>query len=1192
STQTQNVIIDDVTAPTPDVAVLADVTAECEVTSLTAPTATDNCSNATITVTNDAMLPISGEGTTTVVTWSYNDGNGNISTQTQNVIIDDVTAPTPDVAVLADVTAECEITSLTAPTATDNCSNATVTVTSDAMLPITAQGTTVVTWSYDDGNGNISTQTQNVILDDVTAPVVDAATLPDLVFNCVVTSLTPPTATDNCVGTVTGTATFPINTTRVVMWSFDDGNGNVTTQSQLVIIERRAIDAIANVTACDTFTLPTITGDYLTGSQQYYTQPGGNGTAFAEATTLNFADFASYPVTLYAYDTDGAGCSAERSFTLTINATPVIAPIAAVTACDQYVLPALPVGNYFTFPGGNGNMVAAGTVITATQTLFVYATNGSCTDQESFTVNIQPLDNPAFNYSAATYCPNGTDPTPTVTGLAGGTFTSTTGLAINATTGVIDLDASILGSYVVTYTTNGNCPQSSTVNVTIEDNDAPVPTLAVLAAVTAQCEVTSLVAPTATDNCGGTVTVTSDAIFPITGEGTTTVVTWTYTDANGNTATQTQNVVIDDTTAPVATMAALPSLTFNCDVSSLTAPTATDNCVGTITATTSATFPINATRTVTWTYDDGNGNVSTQTQLIVIERLAINAIANATQCDTFTLPTITGNFLTGAQQYYTQPGGNGTAFAEGTTLNFADFASYPVTLYAYDANSAGCSAQVAFQLTINNSPVVAPIADVTICDQYVLPALPVGNYFTFPGGNGTLISAGSVITASQTLFVYAQDPSGDCSDEESFVINITPSDITGATFDNANFTFNGTAQSIFVQNIPSTATVVYTNNGQTNAGTYVVTATITSANATCNTVTRTATMTIGRAEQTITFDPLMRRRLFVDPDFQINASASSGLPLTYTFSFTGASPAATVSATGFVTLLDQGEILITASQPGNGNFLPAQQVQRRLEVYLGDNADLDAITISGDVINNPDSEIYYLIDCDDSADFVDVELTNNDSATFNPGATFTINTPRPGIYRQQVIVTAENGMVTRTYNITVERRFQFDAIVEQKYNNVLVVNNNPANNGGYSFVAYEWFKNDRRVGTQQFFSEGDNATDVLDPTALYYVRMTTTTGEVLQTCVSTISLGNTFSLTVLENPVISGRKLNVRADYPTSELDNARYELYSASGQYLYTVRVDGVDTAIELSESLPVGMYRLVLITQARSQSVNFIKN
>jgi hypothetical protein len=36
-----------------------------------------------------------------------------------------------------------------APTATDNCAGS-VTVTHDATLPITTQGTAVVTWTYDD----------------------------------------------------------------------------------------------------------------------------------------------------------------------------------------------------------------------------------------------------------------------------------------------------------------------------------------------------------------------------------------------------------------------------------------------------------------------------------------------------------------------------------------------------------------------------------------------------------------------------------------------------------------------------------------------------------------------------------------------------------------------------------------------------------------------------------------------------------------------------------------------------------------------------------------------------------------------------------------------------------------------------------------------------------------------------------
>ncbi|MDG5493273.1 hypothetical protein N4270_17090, partial [Psychroserpens sp. SPM9] len=212
STQTQNVIIDDVTAPTPDAVSLSDITAECEVTSLTAPTATDNC-GGTVTVTHDATLPISGEGTTTVVTWTYDDGNGNTSTQTQNVIIDDVTAPIPDAVSLSDITAECEVTSLTAPTATDNCGG-TVTITHDATLPISGEGTTtIVTWTYDDGNGNTSTQTQNVIIDDVTVPTPDAVNLSDITAECEVTSLTAPTATDNCGGTVTVThdATLPIS---------------------------------------------------------------------------------------------------------------------------------------------------------------------------------------------------------------------------------------------------------------------------------------------------------------------------------------------------------------------------------------------------------------------------------------------------------------------------------------------------------------------------------------------------------------------------------------------------------------------------------------------------------------------------------------------------------------------------------------------------------------------------------------------------------------------------------------------------------------------------------------------------------------------------------------------------------------------------------------------------------------------
>ena len=77
-------------------------------------------------------------------------------------------------------------------------------------LSYTDQGTYMVTWMYDDGNGNISQQIQTVIVDDVTPPVPDLANLPDVTGECSATITVTPTATDNCEGTIIGTTTDPL----------------------------------------------------------------------------------------------------------------------------------------------------------------------------------------------------------------------------------------------------------------------------------------------------------------------------------------------------------------------------------------------------------------------------------------------------------------------------------------------------------------------------------------------------------------------------------------------------------------------------------------------------------------------------------------------------------------------------------------------------------------------------------------------------------------------------------------------------------------------------------------------------------------------------------------------------------------------------------------------------------------------
>ncbi|MBL0253808.1 MAG: hypothetical protein IPQ27_02120, partial [Chitinophagaceae bacterium] len=161
------------------------------------PSATDNCRWFKITRLADPTT-YNAQGSYTI-TWTFDDGNGNTSTATQNVIVDDVTAPTAPT--IADATGECSVT-VTAPTATDNCAGSVTGTTTD---PTTYNaGFLYITWTFDDGNGNTSTATQNVIVDDVTAPA--APTIADATGECSVT-VTAPTATDNCAGSVTGTTT-------------------------------------------------------------------------------------------------------------------------------------------------------------------------------------------------------------------------------------------------------------------------------------------------------------------------------------------------------------------------------------------------------------------------------------------------------------------------------------------------------------------------------------------------------------------------------------------------------------------------------------------------------------------------------------------------------------------------------------------------------------------------------------------------------------------------------------------------------------------------------------------------------------------------------------------------------------------------------------------------------------------------
>ena len=104
----------------------------------------------------------------------------------------------------------------------------------------------------------------------------------------------------------------------------------------------------------------------------------------------------------------------------------------------------------------------------------------ACTFLKTCNITVSAGTTPVTNFSYNTpVCTSGTNPSPVLAAgfTPGGSFTSTAGLSINSTTGVINLASSTPGTYTITYTLAASACQtagSSTAQITISSSIAPV----------------------------------------------------------------------------------------------------------------------------------------------------------------------------------------------------------------------------------------------------------------------------------------------------------------------------------------------------------------------------------------------------------------------------------------------------------------------------------------------------------------------------------------------------------------------------------------------------------------------------------------------------------------------------------------------------------------------------------------------
>jgi hypothetical protein len=349
--------------------------------------------------------------------------------------------------------------------------------------------------------------------------------------------------------------------------------------------------------------------------------------------------------------TDGSGHLIEGTYTITYSASDGNGGTASVTrtvVVDESSLPSILINGgsnvtvechtSYTDAGATASVSCSGSIPVTTSgtvdvntpgtyTITYSATSGGNTVTADRTVTVVDTTAPTLALNGANpmtvECHTGfVDPGVTASdSCAGGAGVTVT------TSGTVD--ANTVGTYTVTYNgvdPSGNeaAPVTRTVNVV--DTTPPVITM-VGGNMTVECH-TSFTDPgaSANDGCEGPVPVSTSGSVDVNTPGTYTL-TYSATDAHGNTGTATRTVTVVDTTPPVISCPAdiVVYLPLNSPATSMAvsypAPTATDSCSSTVNVTTSqasgSVFPVGTT-TVTATATDPSGNSSSCTFKVTV----------------------------------------------------------------------------------------------------------------------------------------------------------------------------------------------------------------------------------------------------------------------------------------------------------------------------------------------------------------------------------------------------------------------------------------------------------------------------------------------------------------------------------------------------------------------------------------------
>ncbi len=588
------VTLKDVTAPTitcpANATVNANANCQSAIGTYGAATVSDNCNpSPTVVQSPAASTLLTGHNSTQTVTLTANDGNGNTATCSLTVTLKDVTAPTitcpANATVNANASCQSTIGTYAAATVSDNCNPSPTVVQSPAASTLLTghNSAQTVVLTANDGNGNTATCSLTVTLKDVTAPTItcpaNATVNANASCQSTIGTYGAATVSDNCnpspsvvQSPVASTLLTGHNSTQTVTLTANDGNGNTATCALTVTLKdvtAPTITCLANATVNANANCQSTIGTYGAATVSDNCNPSPTVVQSPAASTLLTGQNSVQTVVLTA--NDGNGNTATCSLTVTLKdvtaptiTCPANATVNANASCQSTIgtYGAATVSDNCNPSPSVVQSPAASTLLTGhnstqTVTLTVNDGNGN-TATCSLTVTLKDVTAPTITcpanatvnanascqsaigtYGAATVSDN-CNPSPSVTQNP---------VASTLLTGQNSVQTVVL-------TANDGNGNTATCALTVTLRDIAPPTLicknflvSLNTLGTATLNAVN-VFQSGTDNCGtvSPISVTPNA-FNCSNIGATTV-TLVASDGNGNTATCTALVKIEDIIAP------------------------------------------------------------------------------------------------------------------------------------------------------------------------------------------------------------------------------------------------------------------------------------------------------------------------------------------------------------------------------------------------------------------------------------------------------------------------------------------------------------------------------------------------------------------------------------------------------------------------------------------------------------------